>query len=145
MKELEKFFKQYNQERFEEEFATPEACLKVLAGQKWAGGYQCRRCGHTNYCKGRSPYSRRCTRCKYEESATAHTVFHKCRIALPEAFQISFRVCHNHHISSYKLSEVMHLRQMTCWRFKKTILKCIERHGGFKVEALEKMSKEAPE
>ncbi|MGM0566169.1 MAG: transposase [Bacteroidota bacterium] len=142
MKQLEHFFKQYEKFHFEEKFSTQEACLKVLADEKWAEGYQCRRCGHTNYCRGRSPYSRRCTRCKYEESAQAHTIFHKCRIPLPKAFKISFQVCNQHEISSYKLSEALELRQMTCWRFKKTILECIERHGGFQVEELEKMRKE---
>ncbi len=141
MIELEKFFKQFDEGAFEKHFDTPEACLKVLAEQKWSGGYKCRRCGHTNYCKGRSPHSRRCTRCKYEESAQSHTVFHKCRIPLPDAFMISYKVCSNHGISSYKLSEEMHLRQMTCWRFKKTILECIERHGDFTLPELERMRK----
>lgn len=139
MIELENFFKQYDLGSFEERFSTQEQCLKTLAEQKWSAGYKCKRCGHTNYCKGRSPYSRRCTRCKYEESAQAHTVFHKCRISLPEAFRISYLVCQNHKISSYKLSEEMDLRQMTCWRFKKTILECVERSGNFSIDELEKM------
>lgn len=139
MEGLEKFFKQYDLDGFQERFNTQEACLEILADQKWAEGYVCKNCGHTNYCKGRSPYSRRCTRCKYEESARAHTIFHKCRIPLPKAFKISFEVCSNNRISSYKLSEDMNLRQMTCWRFKKTVLECIERKGGFRLEELDRM------
>ncbi|HKK10594.1 MAG TPA: hypothetical protein VJ939_07130, partial [Bacteroidales bacterium] len=65
--------------------------------------------------------------------------FHKCRISLPDAFLISYKVCRNHQISSYKLSDELELRQMTCWRFKKNILECIERHGDFSLPELELM------
>ena len=64
----------------------------------------------TNYCKGKKPFSRRCTKCKTEESATAHTIFHKCKFPLTEAFKITYIVCHNPEISIYKLSENINLQ-----------------------------------
>jgi len=50
--------------------------LKFIADIKWGNGFVCRKCGHTNYCEGKSPFSRRYIRCKCEESATAHSLFH---------------------------------------------------------------------
>ena len=38
-----------------EKFQTEDACLSFISGQKWADGYTCRKCGHTNYCKGNLP------------------------------------------------------------------------------------------
>lgn len=99
--------------------------LKFLAENKWKDGFECRNCGHTNYCHGKTPYSRRCTKCKKEESATAHTLFHRCRFDLKKAFKIAHMVCTNQNISTYKISEFVDLRQMTCWSFKKKITECI--------------------
>jgi hypothetical protein len=110
-------------------FNSIENCLKLISDQKWAEGYTCRKCGNKNYCKGKTPYSRRCTRCKLEESATSHTIFHRCRISLLEAFLIMYKVCSDPTISSYELSRQMDLRQMTCWKLKNKLMECIREKG----------------
>jgi putative intracellular protease/amidase len=112
-----------------EKFQTDEACLDFISAQKWADGYICRKCGNTNYCKGKSPYSRRCTRCKHEESATAHTLFHRCHIPITEAFRIAYMVCHDPAVSSYELSRQLERRQMTCWKLKSRLMECLENRG----------------
>ncbi|MFC1729733.1 transposase [candidate division KSB1 bacterium] len=114
-------------------FSNEEKCLEYLANEKWKDGYTCRKCGHTNFCKGKTHYSRRCTRCKHEESATAHTIFHRCKIHLPDAFEIAYQVCTSPDISTYELSRQLELRQMTCWKFKKKISECIEKKGKLKL------------
>lgn len=106
-------------------FADDEACLKFLAEEKWKTGFICRKCGHDNYCQGKSPFSRRCTRCKHDESATANTPFHGCRMPLNQAFSIAYKICCEPAISTYKLSNMHSTRQMTCWKLKKKILECI--------------------
>ncbi len=123
------FFKNIKKIEFSEIFHNEESCLKFLANEKWEKGFVCRKCGHTNYCKGKKPYSRRCTKCKAEESATAHTVFHRCRIPLTDAFKITFMVCHSPVISTYEISRKIEIRQMTCWKFKKKIVECIDDRG----------------
>jgi hypothetical protein len=114
---------------FESAFSEDEKCLKFLAGQKWKDGFVCRKCGNDNYCQGKTPHSRRCTRCKHDESATAHTIFHRCKIPLNEAFKIAYMVCCQPDISSYDLSRTLEKRQMTCWKFKKKISDCLEKRG----------------
>ena len=79
--ELIQLFGQIDRPKFKSSFAEEGNCLEFLASEKWKDGFVCRHCGHTNYCKGKKPYSRRCTRCKREESPTAHTIFHHCRRA----------------------------------------------------------------
>jgi hypothetical protein len=110
-------------------YQTDESCLEFIAMQKWSNGFTCRKCGHTNYCRGKSPYSRRCTRCKHEESATAQTIFHRCHIPISEAFRMVYTVCHDPGISSYELSRQLERRQMTCWKLKNKLMECIENRG----------------
>ncbi|MCK4287884.1 MAG: transposase [Bacteroidales bacterium] len=63
--------------QFDLKFSDENKCLQYLADLKWKDGFVCRKCGHTNFCKGKTPFSRRCTKCKHDESATSHTVFHQ--------------------------------------------------------------------
>ncbi|NOX86643.1 MAG: transposase [Chlorobi bacterium] len=109
---------------FHRAFSDENKCLKLLADLKWEQGFVCRKCGHTNYCKGKSPYSRRCTRCKAEESVTAHTVFHHCKIPMNKALEIAFLICIKPDISSYEISKRIDLRHMTCYSFQKKIINC---------------------
>lgn len=121
--------KQLDIKSFGDDFSNDEACLLFLAEKKWADGFVCRSCGNTNYCKGKTSYARRCTRCKKEESATAHTIFHRCHIPITEAFRIVYMVCADPSVSTYELSRQIELRQMTCWKLKNRLLECIRSRG----------------
>jgi hypothetical protein len=103
--------------------------LRFISEEKWKSGFACRKCGNTNYCKGKTPYSRRCTRCKKEESATAHTIFHGCHLPLTQAFRLAYEVCQDPGISTYELARQLETRQMTCWKLKKRMMECIQHHG----------------
>lgn len=108
---------------------SDEDCLKMLADHKWKEGFVCRKCGHTNFCRGKTPQSRRCTRCKHEESATSHTIFHRCHLPITEAFRMVYMVCKNPDISTYELSRQLETRQMTCWKLKSRLMECIRTRG----------------
>jgi two-component system, sensor histidine kinase LadS len=125
-----------SQEEFSAKFATEDDCLSFLASVKWGGGYECRKCGHTRYTKGRYAYSRRCSKCKNLESAKVGTIFEECRFALPKAFAIAYCVCHNQGQSVSKLSECLDLRHMTCWRFRKRLEECAAANKGSFADAL---------
>jgi two-component system, sensor histidine kinase LadS len=93
-------------------------CCQFLAGLKWEKGYTCRRCGNIHYYAGHLPYSRRCTKCAYEESATTNTIFQHAHIPLNKAFYMAYMVYSTKgKISSYKLSELLSIRQSTCWSY----------------------------
>ncbi len=102
-----------------------ESALKLLSEIKWKDGFVCIKCGSTNYCKGKSSSSRRCTRCKKEESATSHTIFHRCKIPINNALEIAFLVCNVAAISSYEISRQLDMRHMTCYGFQKKVIGCL--------------------
>ncbi len=131
---MKNLFKYIDLQQFKGDFSTEEQCLAFLADKKWRKGFECRKCGNTNYCSGKKPHSRRCTRCKAEESATAHTVFHACKFPLPSAFELMYQVCHKPDISSYELSRLLETRQMTCWKFKKKLQECLENNNSLLLE-----------
>lgn len=107
--------------------------LKFIADIKWEQGFTCRKCGHTNFCEGKSPSSRRCTRCKTEESASAHTIFHNIKFPINKAFFIAYNVCVlNNGASSYCYSDQLGLNQMTCWKFRKRIQDCMIKQNSVK-------------
>jgi len=128
---MEPIFKgELTEKQLEELFSDDEKCLQFLAEIKWEKGFTCRKCGNDNYCAGKTPYSRRCTKCKSEESASAGTIFHNCKFSLHKAFYIAYNVCKGKSdMSSYELARKLSLRQMTCWNFKTKILHAIQEMG----------------
>ena len=113
---------------FSQIYPDKEACLTYLAELEWSNGYQCRRCGHEKYCDGREAHSRRCTRCRYVESATAYTLFQKCKFSIVKAFYAVFLLhTHHGHYSSQELSRVLDLRQGTCWSFSQKVAEAMRR------------------
>lgn len=108
-----------NSIRFYKQFEDEQSCYNYLAALKWENGYICKKCGHTNYCSGRKPSSRRCTRCKYDESPTSGTMFDKCKFSIHLAFHLVFKISTKKKgMSSLELSHEFELRQKTCWEFK---------------------------
>jgi len=117
-------------EQAQELFHDSGKVLMFLSEQKWKNGFRCRKCNHTNYCEGKTPYSRRCTRCKAEESAMAHTIFHNVKFPVNKAFYMVYNVCANDRkLSSYCFADELGLNQMTCWKFRKRIETCLEKRN----------------
>jgi hypothetical protein len=111
----------------EELFNSEDKCYEFLADLKWSDGFTCRKCGNTNFCSGKTPHSRRCTKCKTEESSAAGTIFHNCKFPISKAFYIAYSVCKGKDdISSYEFARRLSLRQMTCWNFKTKIRNAIQ-------------------
>jgi DNA-directed RNA polymerase subunit RPC12/RpoP len=108
-----------NSIKFHRSFSTDEDCYRYLSEIKWDKDYQCKKCGHTKFYKGVRPYSRRCLKCKYDESPTAGTMFDKCKFPLLLAFHIAFKISTKKKgMSTLELSQEFELRQKTCWEFK---------------------------
>ncbi|MEI6089981.1 MAG: transposase [bacterium] len=125
-----KLNRDFSEEQLKELFISNEKCLELISDLKWEEGFICKKCGNTNYCHGKTPFSRRCTKCKTEESATAGTIFHHCRFDISKAFFIAYNVCKgNNDLSSYEFARRLSLRQMTCWKFKDKLKKAIEATG----------------
>jgi hypothetical protein len=121
------FSQELTERQLNELFHSDEKCYEFLADLKWSNGFKCRKCGNSNYCTGKTPHSRRCTRCKTEESASAGTIFHNCKFPVSKAFYIAYHVCKGKQdLSSYEFARRLSLRQMTCWNFKTKIRHAVD-------------------
>jgi hypothetical protein len=104
---------------FHQRFKTEEDCLEYLSLLKWEKGYSCKRCGNHTYCSGKKRLNRRCTKCRYDESPTAGTMFDKVKFSILKAFHIVFKIATKKKgMSSIELGNEFGLRQKTCWQFK---------------------------
>lgn len=123
---MEAKYKSVSISDFQERFPDDESCLKYLTEKKWENGFKCLRCGHDHYCEGRKKYYRQCTSCRYQESPTANTLFHKVKFSLQKAFTIVYFISTNKKgISSTELSRKLQLRQKTCWLFRLKVLQAM--------------------
>ncbi|HTK18827.1 MAG TPA: 7TM diverse intracellular signaling domain-containing protein [Mucilaginibacter sp.] len=113
-------------EEFSRIYPDADSCYRLLAELKWKQGYKCHKCGNDHSFSGRTPYSRKCTKCSHEESVTAFTLLHNIRIPITKGFYLIFLVySSNGKISSHKLAEILDIRQSTCWQYSNRIKKLL--------------------
>ena len=114
-------------EEFSRIYPDRETCFKFLSDLKWEKSYNCRKCGNDHYSHGHLPYSRRCSKCGYEESVIAYTILQNTRIPINKAFYMIFLMYSTKgKISSHKLSEIVAIRQSTCWAYSTRIKKLMD-------------------
>lgn len=113
---------------FSEIFPDDDACYEYLAKLKWPDEtFTCIKCSNDKYAVGQGHYARRCSKCGYNESCTVNTIFHRSHIPIQKAFFMVFLVYANgDNITSAELSNILSLRQSTCWKFSKKILEKIK-------------------
>jgi len=86
-------FRGVNSINFHKRFKDDKDCYNYLADIKWPDeNFKCKKCGHNKFCSGKKPSSRRCIKCRYDESPTARTMFDKCKFSLLVAFHIAFKI-----------------------------------------------------
>ena len=114
---------------FSQIYPDKDACLRYLAALKWGqNAYRCRKCGHEKSCEAREPHARRCTRCRYVESATAGTLLQKCKFSIVKALYAVFLLhAHKGNYSPSELARVLELRQATSWAFAQKVLAALQR------------------
>jgi len=113
-------------DEFKKIYPDEESCFKYLADIKWSKAYVCKKCNNKNSSNGKTPFSKRCTKCGYDESVTSFTLFHNSKIPITTSFYLVYLVLAHKNISSHELSDKLGLRQKTCWAFKKKIVEAIE-------------------
>ncbi len=113
---------------FSQRFSCDDDCYKYLAGIKWPNeNFVCHRCGNTTYHHGRTPYSRRCNKCKRDESVTSGTMFDKLKFPILTSFNIVFRLAtQNTGITSTRLAEMFDIQIKTCLAFRYKVQQAME-------------------
>ena len=72
---------------WQKRYGTEEACAHALARQRWPEGFRCPRCGHDQgYAITTRHYSYECSKCHYQASLTAGTLFHSTNLPLTKWF-----------------------------------------------------------
>jgi hypothetical protein len=130
-----KIEKELSRKEFRNKFGNESACFSYLSSQKWSEGYQCRSCGKEKYCKGKQLFGRRCTCCGYDESTTAHTLFHKLKFGIVNAFEMMYDITTSKKgANSIWLAERYGVKQHTAWLFRQKVQIAMESSCNFPLE-----------
>lgn len=128
-------FRGVNAIEFHKRFIRDADCYEYIAKIKWSNGsFACKKCKHQKWFQGKKPFSRRCMKCKYDESPTAGTMFDKVKFPLLITFHILFKLSSRKKgMSTLELSREFGLRQKTCWKFKQKIQQAMSSAGNYKL------------
>jgi hypothetical protein len=100
------------------------ACFRFLEDLKFGNGtsFTCRKCGNDKFFKGSQKFARRCTRCGYNESITAFTIFHGIKFPIEKAFYIAYLVVAGKgDYTLNNLAQILEIRLNTVWSFKSKV------------------------
>src|SRR5690606_34424470 len=98
------------------------SCHRFLEQLKWESGFQCRKCGNEKYFKGSQKFARRCTRCGYNESITAYTIFHSIKFPIEKAFYMAYlTVTGKKEYTLEELAEKLSVGVNTVWSFRNKV------------------------
>lgn len=122
-------------DEFKKIFSDELTCLRYLEQQKWDDGFICKKCSNDKFHPGKDTFDRRCTRCGYNESPTAYTIFHGVKFPLEKAFYILHLVITERtDLTVDEISNMLELRRNTCWAFKDKVYKSIKKYHQDKVQ-----------
>lgn len=98
------------------------SCYRFIENLKWDHGFQCRKCANQKYFEGAQKFSRRCTRCGYNESITAFTIFHSIKFPIEKAFYLAYLAVTGKRESTLdELAYQMDLGINTVWSFRSKV------------------------
>ena len=109
--------------QFKTLFPDTLACYRFLESLKWEKSFDCRKCYNTKFFEGAHKFARRCTRCGYDESITAYTIFHSIKFPIEKAFYIAYLAVAGKKDSTLEsLAIHLKIRTNTVWAFRHKVL-----------------------
>jgi len=132
---MKNIFKGENIIEFINTFPNDEKCKEIIALEKWKNGFICKHCGNSKYIQISKHYSRECTKCRYVESATAGTLFHKVKFGIQKSFCIVFEMCcTTKGLSSKQMAKRYGVTQKTSWFFMQKVKLAMESSKQYPME-----------
>lgn len=97
-------------------FDTQAKCLRYIERLRWPNGVRCPRCNADTISRIRTRRKFECSRCRYQFTATAGTIFHKTFIPLPKWFTAIYLMCSSKKgISANQIARDLDLPYKTAW------------------------------
>jgi transposase-like protein len=107
---------------WQQRYGTEEACAQALAQQRWPEGFRCPRCGHDHGYAITTRHSYECSKCHYQASLTAGTLFHSTNLSLTKWFwAIYLSASDKGGISAMRLSKQIDISWITASRMLRKI------------------------
>jgi transposase-like protein len=112
---------------FMDKFKTDEECIAYLAYYKWKDGFTCPKCTHKECYEGQKAYTKVCKSCRFIESATSNTLFHKVKFGIKKAFYIVFEMSTtSKSISANAMALRLGIQYNTAWLFMRKVRVAME-------------------
>lgn len=97
-------------------FSTEEKCREYLCRLRWPEGIACPRCAAKTISTIRAHNRFECSKCRYQFTATAGTIFHDSHLPLEKWFLAAYLMCESRKgVSANQLKRVLGTSYKTAW------------------------------
>lgn len=117
-----------NFKEFSNFYPSESKCYDHIAAIKWANGFACSKCSGKEAIDVREEgilLYKRCVKCRYPETVTAKTLFHKNKIDILKAFYICYVTNSKKQMTIEALSDEIVLRKATTFNFIQKVKKAM--------------------
>jgi hypothetical protein len=115
--------KTMNYTEFKTLYPDTLTCFRFLENLKWTDEFICHKCKNEKYFEGHQKFSRRCTKCGYNESITAFTIFHGIKFPIEKAFFIAYLTVVGKKESTLEsISKQLEIGLNTTWAFRTKVV-----------------------
>lgn len=114
---------------FHEQYGTEEQCEQALFEANWPTGFHCPACSHNrcNHYRVEERSITQCTRCKWQRSLKAGTVFQSTRLPLMKWFLAMYLLTQTkNNVSALELTRVLGVCYRTAWRLKHKLMQAMQ-------------------
>jgi transposase-like protein len=124
--------------QFQKIYNDEEICREHMFKIRWAKGFICPHCGHTEYSNHYARHLYQCKQCGYQASVTAGTVMHRTHLPLQKWFWAIFLVSHDKRgVSAVRLQHELGISYPTAWLMLQKIRKAMgDRDACYKLAGL---------
>jgi len=124
-----------------ENYRTEEQCRQHLFNNRWPNGFECPKCGHTEYFDIKSRNLYQCKACNHQASVTAGTIMDKTRTPLVKWFLAMYYMSEDKRgISALALKSKIKVSYQTAWSMCQKIRYAMgERDKNHKLEGVVEM------
>ena len=115
-KVLKKRYRDIPITKFQEKFATEDACREYLFQLKWPQGFICPKCGHREYYLIQRGHLYQCKQCQKQSSTTAGTMLHRSHLSLVKWFWAIYLISRDKRgCSALSLKNMIQVSYPTAW------------------------------
>ena len=110
-----------SEDSFDRMYGKEGNCLYIMANWRWPNGFECRKCGHDEFCVLSRRVMYQCNKCRHQASVTAGTTFNSIKLPLTKIVHAAWIVVNQEKVTAMHLHRELDVSYNAAWRLRRKL------------------------